>query len=173
MCLHRLGSRTFYKPPTSYWRPPEAAGGRRRPPEASFFLGTRAGGRREHFYFFAFFCRNNQHILYRLLYRPLLYRLRRRRGEAAGGQLFFLEQPAVHLARWDPMQRGKEADFFPGGQLASWRPAGLPNIKVALNPGVTSMGTHTWFTGVALFSFSSQSLNKKRKVLSVRPPLEI
>ena len=24
---HRLGSCTFRKPPTSYWRPPEAAGG--------------------------------------------------------------------------------------------------------------------------------------------------
>ena len=60
-----------------------------------------------------------------------------RRPEAAGGQLFFQEQPAVYLAGWDPMQRGKEADFFPGGQLASWRPAGLPNVKVALPLGVT------------------------------------
>ena len=68
---------------------------------------------------------------------------RRRPLEARGGQLFSLEQPAVHLAGWDPMQREGQADFFPGGQLASWRPAGLQNAKVALPPGDTRPKKHS------------------------------
>ena len=39
--------------------------------------------------------------------------------EAAGGLLFSSEQPAVHPAGWNPIQRGKEADFL------ARRPAGL------------------------------------------------
>ena len=55
---------------------------------------------------------------------------RQRPGEA---RFFPWNSPAaVHLAGWNRMHREQTADFF------SRKPAGLPNIKVALPSGVTS-----------------------------------
>ena len=75
------------------------------------------------FYFFALFCRNNQHILYRLLHRPLLYRLRqrrRRRPEAAPEASFFSwNSPQYILRDGIPCRGEKRLTFF---QEASWPP---------------------------------------------------
>ena len=61
---------------------------------------------------------------------------RRRPSEARGGQLFPLEQPAVHLAGWNPIQREGQDDF-----CFYRRPAGLTNAS-GLRPSVSTRNRH-------------------------------